>query len=100
MKYVIPRDAEEIAYKGVWFWKQFDEVEAEVPEGWFLRYTEGGIVHSFGYSQSSGHGEYISEYREEVRTIPLAFTTDAAHNAAVLQGIPCQDVNAVLTRHP
>ena len=98
MKFVIERETLSVEYKNEDFWKQYDEVEVEIPKGWYLRYVTGGIVHSFGYSQSSGRGEYLSEYREEVHKIPLAFTDDAKANAAILHKIKCDDRNAKLMR--
>lgn len=98
MKYVIPRDAVEIEYHGSAFWRQFDEVEVEIPQGWFLCFTEGGIVHTFDYCQSSGHGEYVSEYREEYREAPLPFSADAQANARLMRSIVCSDMKAKLVR--
>lgn len=84
MKFTISRDTVKLDYKNYAFWQQFDEIEVENPSGWHLRYVEGGIVHSFGYSQSSGRGEYLDEYREDVYTIPLRFTRNAKANAEIM----------------
>ena len=84
MKFVIARDTVELDYKSDDFWRQYDEIEVECPQGWVIRYIEGGIVKSFGYSQSSGHDEYLEEYREDTFNVPLAFTEDARANAALM----------------
>ena len=100
MKYVIPRDTVKLDYKSYAFWQQYDEVEVEEPHGWYIRYVEGGIVHSFGYSQSSGRGEYLSEYREDVFKAPLRFTNDAKANAAILHKANYDNKKAMLIREP
>ena len=96
MKFTISRDTKKVEYQNSEFWKQFDEIEVENPEGWYLKYVEGGIVHSFGYSQSSGRGEYISEYREETHKIPLHFTADSKKNAEIMHKAKYDGKNAVL----
>ena len=98
MKYVIARDVDKVDYKDSDFWQQFDEVEVESPKGWYIRYVEGGIVHSFGYSQSSGRGEYIDEYREDVYERPLGFTGDAKANAEIMRKAKYDNKKAVLIR--
>ncbi len=98
MKLTIPRGTTEMDYQSIAFWKLYDEVEVEEPDGWVIRYDEGGIVHSFGYSQSSGHGEYLSEYVTETFRIPLAFTADAKANAALMQRVSYDGKKAVLAR--
>ena len=98
MKFTISRDTVKVDYKDNEFWLQYDEVEVECPEGWYLRYVEGGIVHSFGYSQSSGHGEYLSEYKEDVFKVPLKFTDDAKANAEIMHNAKYDNKKAVLIR--
>ena len=98
MKFTITRDMVKVDYKSNDFWRQYDEVEVEEPSGWQLRYVEGGIVHSFGYSQSSGHGEYISEYREDVFTVPLRFSADSKANAELMHKAHYDNKKAVLIR--
>ena len=100
MKYVITRDTVEIEYQSYAFWQQFDEIEVENPSNWHIRYVEGGIVHSFGYSQSSGRGEYLSEYREDVYTKPLRFTADAKANADIMRKVNYDGKKAKLIRQP
>lgn len=98
MKFTIARDTLKVDYKDNAFWLQYDEVEVEEPKGWYIRYVEGGIVHSFGYSQSSGRGEYIDEYREDVYTKRLNFTDDAKANAAIMHKMNYDGKKAVLMR--
>ena len=98
MKYTISKDTVKVEYKNNEFWQQFDEIVVENPKGWYIRYVEGGIVHSFGYSQSSGRGEYIDEYHEDVYTIPLPFTNDAKVNAKLMHQTKCSYANAMLVR--
>ena len=100
MKFTITRDVLKVDYKSNEFWQQYDELEVEEPNGWYLRYVEGGIVHSFGYSQSSGRGEYLSEYREDVFKVPLRFTQDAKANAAIMHKAKYDGKKAVLIREP
>ena len=100
MKFTITRDMDKVEYKSYDFWQQYDEVEVEEPNGWYIRYVEGGIVHSFGYSQSSGRGEYLSEYREDVYKKPLRFTDDAKANAELMHKTNYDDKKAVLIREP
>ena len=100
MKFVIERDTVKLEYKSNDFWQQFDEVEVENPNGWYIRYVEGGIVHTFGYSQSSGRGEYLDRYEEEEHKIPLKFSTDAKQNAAIMRKTNYDGKNAVLIREP
>lgn len=100
MKYIITRDTVKVDYRDNAFWQQYDEIVVENPNGWYLRYVEGGIVHSFGYSQSSGRGEYLSEYREDVYKVPLAFSSDARANAAIMHKAKYDDKRAVLIREP
>ena len=100
MKFVITRDMKSVDYQSNAFWQQFDEVEVECPSGWLIRYVEGGIVHSFGYSQSSGRGEYLSEYREDVFKKPLKFTADAKANAALMHKLNYDGKKATLIREP
>ena len=100
MKFIIERDAVKVDYKNSEFWKQFDEVEVQNPEGWYIRYVEGGIVHSFGYSQSSGRGEYLDEYREDVYKVALHFSSDARKNAEIMHRTKYDDKKAVLIREP
>lgn len=64
----------------------------------YIRYVEGGIVHSFGYSQSSGHDEYFEEYREDVYNKPLHFTDDAKANAEIMHKYNYNNKKAVLIR--
>ena len=96
MKFTIKCDTLSVVYQSSDFWKQFDEVEVENPEGWYIRYIEGGIVHTFDYSQSSGRGEYCDRYVETERKIPLAFTDDARHNAKIMHDKNYDGKNAVL----
>ena len=98
MKFVITNDMVEIDYKDSAYWQQFDEIEVQNPKGWVIRYVEGGIVHSFGYSQSSGRGEYISEYREDVYEKPLHFTDDAKANAELMRATNYDGKKAKLIR--
>lgn len=98
MKFVIARDTASVDYKDHAFWQQFDEVEVENPSGWYIRYVEGGIVHSFGYSQSSGRGEYLDEYREDVYKKPLRFSSDAKANAEIMHKTNYDNKKAVLIR--
>ena len=100
MKFTIPRDTLKLDYKDNDFWQQYDEIEVGAPKGWYIRYVEGGIVHSFGYSQSSGHGEYLSEYREDVYKKPLCFTHDAKANAEIMHKANYDNKKAVLIREP
>ena len=100
MKFVITRDMVNIDYKDTNFWQQFDEIEVEITKGWYIRYVEGGIVHSFGYSQSSGRGEYLDEYREDVYTVPLKFSDDAKANAAIMHKTDYNNKKATLIRKP
>ena len=98
MKFVIESDTVKVDYKNSEFWKQFDEIEVKNPTGWYIRYVEGGIVHSFGYSQSSGRGEYLDEYREDVYKVALHFTSDAKANAAIMHKKSYDNKKAVLIR--
>ena len=98
MKFTIARNETKIEYQDSAFWQQFDEVEVEEPNGWYIRYVEGGIVHSFGYSQSSGRGEYLSEYKEDVFKIPLKFTQNAKANAEIMHKAKYDGKNATLIR--
>lgn len=100
MKYVITRDAERVEYGSNAFWQQFDEVEVEDPSGWYLRYVSGGMVHTFGYCQSSGRGEYYDEYREEVYKVPLAFSNDLKANAEIMHKAHYDNMRAELVREP
>lgn len=100
MKYVIAKDIAQVDYKNSEFWKQYNEIEVENPKGWYIRYVEGGIVHSFGYSQSSGRGEYIDEYREDVYKKPLRFTHDAKANAELMHKLNYDNKKAMLIREP
>ena len=100
MKYRITRDLTEVDYQDSAFWQQFDEVEVEVPQGWHIKYVEGGIVHSFGYSQSSGRGEYLSEYREDTYNKPLPFTSDSKKNAEIMKKKNYDNKKAQLIREP
>ena len=98
MKFMITKDMTTVDYKNSAFWQQYDEVEVEEPSGWHIRYVEGGIVHSFGYSQSSGRGEYLSEYREDTYTVPLRFTADAKANAEIMHKAQYDNKKSVLIR--
>lgn len=100
MKFVIERSAVKVDYNSSAFWQQFDEVEVENPKGWYVRYVEGGIVHSFGYSQSCGRGEYLSEYREDVYKKPLHFSKDSKANADIMHKINYDNKKAMLIREP
>ena len=100
MKFTITRDTLKVEYKNNEFWKQYDEVEVEEPNGWYIRYVEGGIVHSFEYSQSSGRGEYVSSYREDVYKKPLHFTDDAKANAQLMRKLNYDNKKATLIREP
>ena len=100
MKFTIASDTLEVDYKNYDFWQQFDEIEVENPQGWYIRYVEGGIVHTFEYSQSSGHGEYVDEYREDVFKTPLHFTADAKANADIMHKMNYDNKKAVLIREP
>ena len=96
MKFTISSDTKEVDYKNSAFWQQFDEVEVENPKGWQIKYVEGGIVHSFGYSQSSGRGEYLSEYREDTYKKPLHFSSDSKKNAEIMHKVNYDNKKAVL----
>ena len=98
MKLTIARDTVKLDYQNGAYWKQFDEIEVEEPTGWYIRYVERGIVHSFGYSQSSGRGEYLDEYRETVHKFPLPFSSDAKANAQIMHKTNYDDKDAVLIR--
>ena len=98
MKFVIERNTLQVDYKSSEFWQQFDEIEVQNPNGWYIRYVEGGIVHSFGYSQSSGRGEYIDEYREDVYNVALHFSDDAKANAEIMHRTKYDNKKAVLIR--
>ena len=100
MKFTITRDTVKIDYQNNAFWQQFDEIEVECPTGWYIRYVEGGIVHSFGYSQSSGRGEYLDEYREDVYKVRLHFTSDAKANAEIMHNAHYDGKKATLIREP
>ena len=100
MKFTITRDVQKLDYKSNEYWKQFDELEVEEPNGWYIRYVVGGIVHSFGYGQSSGRGEYVDEYREDVYKIPLPFSADAKANAKIMHKAEYDGKNAILIREP
>ena len=100
MKFVIERDTLKVDYKNSDFWQQFDEIEVQNPHGWYVRYVEGGLVHSFGYSQSSGRGEYIDEYREDVYKVALHFSDDAKANAELMHKAKYDNKKAVLIREP
>ena len=90
----------EVDYKSSDFWQQFDEIEVECPKGWYVRYVEGGIVHGFGYSQSSGRGEYYSQYQEDEYKKPLKFTDDAKANADIMHKANYDGKKAKLIREP
>ena len=98
MKFVISRETDKVDYIDNAFWLQYDEVEVQNPKGWYIRYVEGGIVHSFGYSQSSGRGEYLSEYREDVYKVPLRFTRDNKANAKIMHAAKYDGKRATLIR--
>ena len=98
MKFTIERDTVKVEYKNCEFWQQFDKIEVENSKGWYLQYVTRGIVHSFGYSQSSGRGEYLDEYVQETHKKPLHFTADAKANAAMMHKIRCDDIYAMLIR--
>ena len=100
MKFTIAGDTFKVDYQSSAFWQQFDEVEVEIPQGWHIKYVEGGIVHSFGYSQSSGRGEYLSEYREDTYTVPLRFTSDSKKNAEIMRKTNYDNKKAQLIREP
>lgn len=100
MKFTIARDTAQVDYKSNEFWQQFDEVEVETPDGWYIRYITGGIVHTFDYCQSTGRGDYIDEYVEEEHKVPLAFTADAKANAEIMHNAHYDDMKAVLVRKP
>ena len=100
MKYTITSDMVEVDYQSNAFWQQFDEIEVEKPKGWYIRYVEGGIVHSFGYSQSSGRCEYLDQYREDVYTKPLRFTSDAKANAQLMHKLNYDNMKAKLIYKP
>ena len=100
MKFVIESGTTQVDYKNNAFWQQFDEVEVKNPNGWYIRYVEGGIVHSFGYSQSSGRGEYLDEYREDVYKKALHFSSDAKANAKIMHAANYDNKKAVLIRKP
>lgn len=96
MKYVIARGTEKVDYQSKAFWQQFDEVEAEEPEGWCIRFTRGGMVHMFDYCQSTGRGDYFDQYVEEEFTQPLDFTADAKANAAIMHKTDYDNKKATL----
>lgn len=98
MKFVIAEDTVKVDYKDHEFWQQFDEVEVQCPNGWFVRYVEGGIVHSFEYCQSSGRGEYTSSYKEDVFKKPLRFSCDAKANAELMRKTNYDGKKATLIR--
>ena len=98
MKFVISKDTVKVEYQNYDFWQQFDEIEVECPKGWFIRYVEGGIVHSFEYCQSSGRGEYTSSYREDVFKKPLKFSNDPKANAELMHKTNYDNKKAVLIR--
>lgn len=98
MKFIIEQDTVKLDYKSNAFWQQFDEVEVENPNGWYVRYVAGGMVHTFGYCQSSGRGEYYDEYREEVYKIPLHFSNDGKANAQIMHQAKYDGKKAVLIR--
>ncbi|MCH5161998.1 MAG: hypothetical protein J1G38_00725 [Clostridiales bacterium] len=100
MKFIITRDMTEVDYKSFDFWQQVDEIEVEEPSGWYIRYVEGGIVHTFDYDQSSGRREYIDEYREDVFKVPLGFTADAKVNAEIMRKVSYDGKKAKLIREP
>ena len=89
-----------VDYQSFAFWQQVDELVVERPTGWYLRYVVGGIVHTFGYSQSSGRGEYLDEYREDVYKVALHFTTDAVANAKLMQKKSYDNMQATLVYEP
>lgn len=98
MKFIIKRDETEVDYKNNAFWQQFDEVEVEEPNGWLIRYVQGGMVHVFDYCQSTGRGDYFDEYREDVYTVPLNFSNDAKANADIMRKTNYDQKKAVLIR--
>ena len=100
MKFLIAKDTLKVDYKSNAFWLQYDEVEVEEPKNWFIHYVEGGIVHSFGDSQSSGRGEYLSEYREDKYKKKLPFTHDAKANAELMHKLDYDNKKAFLIREP
>lgn len=100
MKFVITRDMDKLDFVGTEFWDQFDEVEVENPNGWYMQYVLGGFVHTFGYCQSSGHGEYFDEYREDIIKAPLNFSDDLKANAEILQNTYYNGKKAMLIREP
>ena len=100
MKFVIAQDTVKVEYNSRDFWQQYDEVEVENPKGWYICYVEGGIVHTFGYSQSSGRGEYLDVYREETHKKPIRFTKDAKANAELMHKTNYDNMKAVLIREP
>lgn len=100
MKFIIAAGTNQVEYNSSAFWLEYDEVEVEEPQGWYIRYVEGGIVHSFDYCQSSGRGEYTSRYTEDVYKKPLAFTKDSKENARIMQSANYDGKKAVLIREP
>lgn len=100
MKFVIASDTAEVEYKNKAFWQQYDEVEVENPNGWYIRYVSGGMVHVFDYCQSTGRGEYFDEYREEVYKVPLNFSDNAKANAEIMHKANYDNMKAVLIREP
>lgn len=100
MKFIITSDQVEVDYKSNDFWQQFDEVEVEEPNDWYIRYVQGGFVHVFDYCQSTGRGDYFDEYREETYKVPLAFSDDAKANAEIMRKANYDGKKAVLIREP
>ena len=100
MKFVIDSDTVKLDYKDRDFWKQFDEIEVEIPKGWYISYVERGVVHTFDYCQSSGRGEYVDVFEETERKFPLKFTDDPNQNAAIMHKHYFDGLNAVLIRKP
>lgn len=98
MKFVIESDKVKVEYNNYAFWQQFDEVEVQNPKGWYIQYVEGGIVHDFGYSQSSGRCEYISHYQEDTYKKPLHFSDDATKNAEIMKKTNYDGKKAVLIK--
>lgn len=98
MKYVISKDTVEVDYKDKDFWQQFDELEVESPEGWYIRFVEGGIVHTFDYCQSTGRGDFIDQYVEHTYEKPLAFSADAKANAEIMKKTDYSRKQAALIR--
>ena len=100
MKFTIASDTLELDYKSSAFWKQFDEIEVENPNGWYVRYVERGIVHVFDYCQSTGRGEYCDVFQEDVYKRPLPFTDDPKANAELMHKADYDGKKAVLIRKP